>query len=158
DVPAAGRDAAGLPDQLRRAGDRVDRGRGAAWRAQAADADRRGGVGKTPPALPVAGGPHAGRPARGWVVAPPPLAPPALLHRAALAALDLREARGQTPLAALTDALRGRRALLLLDNCEHLVAACAELAEHLLRVCPHLSLLATSRELLGVPGEAAWQV
>jgi predicted ATPase len=58
----------------------------------------------------------------------------------------------------LTDALRGRHLLLVLDNCEHLVAACAKLAAGLLAACPALRLLATSREVLGITGEIAWQV
>jgi non-specific serine/threonine protein kinase len=61
-------------------------------------------------------------------------------------------------LAALTDALRPRRLLLVLDNCEHLLDACARLADALLRACPHMRLLATSREALGIAGEAAWRV
>jgi predicted ATPase/transcriptional regulator with XRE-family HTH domain len=65
-----------------------------------------------------------------------------------------RRRRGERPaLAWLTDALRGCRLLLVLDNCEHLVEACAALAEHLLRTCPTVQVLATSREALGVHGE-----
>src|SRR5262249_19697424 len=62
------------------------------------------------------------------------------------------------PLATLTEHLRARRALLLLDNCEHLVAACAGVVDALLRACPGVRVLATSRELLGVAGETAWRV
>jgi predicted ATPase/DNA-binding XRE family transcriptional regulator len=54
--------------------------------------------------------------------------------------------------------LRDKRILLLLDNCEHLIQACAELAEALLRGCPGLHILATSREGLGVAGEVVWPV
>lgn len=57
------------------------------------------------------------------------------------------------PLARLTEYCSGRRMLLLLDNCEHLVEAAAALADHLLARCPGLTVLATSREPLGVPGE-----
>src|SRR5207247_1992957 len=59
---------------------------------------------------------------------------------------------------ALREALRGWDALLVLDNCEHLVEACARLAEALLRGCPRLRILATSREALGIGGERAWLV
>jgi predicted ATPase/DNA-binding SARP family transcriptional activator len=59
---------------------------------------------------------------------------------------------------ALTAVLRARGDLLVLDNCEHLVDACAELAHSLLRGCPELRVLATSREALGVKGERAWLV
>src|SRR5205807_6992330 len=51
-----------------------------------------------------------------------------------------------------------KRLLLLLDNCEHLVAACAELAETLLQTCPLLRILATSREPLGIAGEQPYRV
>jgi predicted ATPase len=54
--------------------------------------------------------------------------------------------------------LRPRRLLVVLDNCEHLVTACAELADHLLRNCPELTILATSREPLQIAGETVWQV
>ncbi|MGW1405192.1 BTAD domain-containing putative transcriptional regulator [Streptomyces sp. NPDC002403] len=68
---------------------------------------------------------------------------------------ELRVAEGNVndPLARLTEHCSRRRMLLLLDNCEHLVGAAAALADHLLAHCPHLTVLATSREPLGVPGE-----
>jgi len=56
------------------------------------------------------------------------------------------------------DRLRSRRVLLVLDNCEHLVEACAEPADHLLRCCSDLQILATSREPLGVVGEHVMRV
>lgn len=59
---------------------------------------------------------------------------------------------------ALAGVLGGRPRTLVLDNCEHLVEACAELASSLLHSCPQLTILATSREALGVPGERAWLV
>jgi predicted ATPase len=62
------------------------------------------------------------------------------------------------PVGTLIDQLRGRRVLLILDNCEHLVARVAALVEPLLAGCPELHVLATSREALGVPGEAQWPV
>ena len=68
------------------------------------------------------------------------------------AALSLRDA------SALVDALRERDLLLVFDNCEHVVSACAELATTLLRHCPKLRILATSREPLGVAGERVWPV
>ena len=61
-------------------------------------------------------------------------------------------------LATLTDFLRARNLLLLLDNCEHLVEACAQLADALLRACPQVRILASSREALGVAGEAPFRV
>jgi predicted ATPase/DNA-binding NarL/FixJ family response regulator len=61
-------------------------------------------------------------------------------------------------LALLSELLEDRRALLVLDNCEHLLAACAALAQALLRTCPELRILATSREALDVPGESRFAV
>ena len=62
------------------------------------------------------------------------------------------------PLRALTLHLRDRRLLVCLDNCEHLLDAGAELADALLRSCPEVSVLATTREPLGVAGETVWRV
>ena len=86
-----------------------------------------------------------------------PLADAELLPAHLLDALGL-EHGNRPPLETLLDALRDRQALLVFDNCEHLVQACAELAERLLRECPRLRIQATSREALGVDGERAWLV
>src|SRR5207245_859973 len=59
---------------------------------------------------------------------------------------------------ALTEYLRPRQMLLVLDNCEHLIDTAAQLVDRLLRSCPHVRIIATSREVLGVPGEATWRV
>lgn len=75
---------------------------------------------------------------------------------AVVGALDL-PGRGTPPTVAASW-LAPRHALLVLDNCEHVLAACAELATRLLQACPHLSVLATSREPLGVAGESRWPV
>ncbi|MGV9329299.1 AfsR/SARP family transcriptional regulator [Streptosporangium sandarakinum] len=86
------------------------------------------------------------------------------LPRALLGALGLREGgllavpAGATPLSRLVAALADRPPLLVLDNCEHVVAAVAELAGHLLAACPGLRVLATSREPLGITGEHLWPV
>ncbi|MEO3891763.1 BTAD domain-containing putative transcriptional regulator [Nonomuraea sp. B5E05] len=77
---------------------------------------------------------------------------------AVMAALDIREDAGGDPAGQLTAALRPRRMLLVLDNCEHVVEQVAELAERLLRSCPDLRVLATSREPLAVAGEVLWSV
>jgi predicted ATPase len=65
---------------------------------------------------------------------------------------------GLSPAEVLLDYLESREMLLALDNCEHLIEACAGLADDLLRSCPRLKILATSREALRVPGERAWLV
>jgi non-specific serine/threonine protein kinase len=68
-------------------------------------------------------------------------------------ALGLQDAGGRPPVEAIAEALADRRALLTLDNCEHLADACADLAGRLLADCPRLTLLVTSRVALGVPAE-----
>ena len=72
--------------------------------------------------------------------------------------MALQEAPGLTAINLLANYLRPRRLLLVLDNCEHLILACAQLAGDLLGACPRLTILATSREPLGIGGEAVWQV
>ena len=86
------------------------------------------------------------------------LADPRLVVQALARVLDVPEQTGRPLLDVLADTLRSRRLLLVLDNCEHLVQACAELAEALLQTCPSLRIMATSREPLGVPGETVWSV
>lgn len=78
------------------------------------------------------------------------------LHLAAL--LQLPEQPGRAPEDGLRALLQGRRCLLVLDGCEHLIEDSACLADTLLRGCHQLTLLATSREALGIPGERAWLV
>jgi predicted ATPase len=111
-----------------------------------------GGVGKTRLATVIAA--EAAPPV--WFVDLTALGEPELVPRAAAAALGLRELPGQTTAAALIAHLRPLAALVVLDNCEHLVAACAELVRSLLTACPYLRVLATSREPLGVGGEVVW--
>ncbi|MDQ0796701.1 BTAD domain-containing putative transcriptional regulator [Streptomyces sp. B1I3] len=76
-----------------------------------------------------------------------------VLRGAGAEELRAAERGASEPLARLTEHCSGRRMLLLLDNCEHLIEAAAALADHLLARCPGLTVLATSREPLGVPGE-----
>ena len=73
-------------------------------------------------------------------------------------ALGLPDAPGRSTIAKAARFIGPRRTLVVLDNCEHLLEACAELAEELLRACPGLVVLATSREPVGVTGEATWRV
>src|SRR5262249_22197328 len=72
--------------------------------------------------------------------------------------LGLREQPGLTAQQRLVETLQPHAALLVLDNCEHLLPACAALADALLRLCPSLRVMATSREPLGVSGEVLWRV
>jgi len=117
-----------------------------------------GGTGKTRLALAVAREALDTYPEGVWFVDLAPLRDPALVLTTTATVLGVREGGGQAPLAALIDALRERRALVVLDNCEHLLSAVQELAEALLRGCANLQILATSRERLHVAGETAWPV
>lgn len=83
---------------------------------------------------------------------------PDALLQTVIASLEIRPAPGQSPLTALSSTLREREILLVLDNCEHLVEACANLIDSLLRACPELHVLATSRQKLEVEGEQVWAV
>ncbi|MGH2352716.1 MAG: ATP-binding protein, partial [Chloroflexota bacterium] len=117
-----------------------------------------GGVGKTRLAVEVARGLVEAHPDGVWLVALGPLADPDLVPRAIAAAAGVELAPGRPPMAALADTLRPRQLLLVLDNCEHLVEACAAAAEALLRDCPQVRLLATSREPFGCAGETVCRV
>jgi predicted ATPase/class 3 adenylate cyclase/DNA-binding CsgD family transcriptional regulator len=83
---------------------------------------------------------------------------PVEVPRTVAAAIGRNEQPHQDVTSTLVEYLRPRRALLVLDNCEHLLGACAELASTLLQGCPALTIIATSREPLRVEGEMAWRV
>ncbi|HLZ28744.1 MAG TPA: helix-turn-helix domain-containing protein [Chloroflexota bacterium] len=87
-----------------------------------------------------------------------PLADGALVPHAVASVLGVSEQPQQPLLQTLASALQARSLLLVLDNCEHLLAACAELAGTLLRKCLQLCVLATSREPLSIGGEVVWPV
>ncbi len=119
-----------------------------------------GGAGKTRLAVQSARPLLARFPDGVWLVELGPLSAEADVAPAVLNALALRDQAATTgdPLDRLTAALRTRTALLVLDNCEHLVEAAAATADRLLGACPGLRILATSREPLGLTGEALWPV
>ncbi|MBC8076055.1 MAG: tetratricopeptide repeat protein, partial [Chloroflexales bacterium] len=117
-----------------------------------------GGCGKTRLALEIASALVSDYPDGVWLVELAPIQDAALVHQAVLAALGLRASSEQPADAFLSAALRAKHLLVVLDNCEHLVPACRQLAEQLLRDCPQLSIMATSREVLHVAGEAVWPV
>ena len=117
-----------------------------------------GGVGKTRLALQVAASGLAEFPAGVWHVDLAPLTDAAVVAVTVARALGLPDQAGCSAMATVTRFIGARRSLVVLDNCEHLLAACAVLAEDLLRACPKLVLLATSREPVGVAGEATWRV
>ncbi len=117
-----------------------------------------GGSGKTRLALAVAARVLEGFEDGVWLVELASLSDPKLVPQAVASVLGVREAPGTTLTESLTDYLRSRKTLLVLDNCEHLIDASASLALALLRSCPNLSILVTSREALGVPGEILFAV
>jgi non-specific serine/threonine protein kinase len=92
-----------------------------------------------------------------WLAQLAPLSDPALVADAVATTFGLRAAN-RPARELVTDYLLDKHLLLILDNCEHLIGACAELADALLRACPDLSLLTTSREPLDIPGEVTWRV
>jgi predicted ATPase len=79
-----------------------------------------------------------------------------LINRAIAKVLCIQETPGQPILEAILEHMRDKQLLMILDNCEHLIEACATLAEILLGNCPEITILTTSRESLGVLGEKAW--
>jgi non-specific serine/threonine protein kinase len=117
-----------------------------------------GGVGKTRLAVEIARAAQADYPDGVWLVDLAAQADPSLAPAAVAAVLGVTEQPGRSLTATLTTYLADAQALLVLDNCERLVAACARLVAELLPVCPGLRVLATSRERLRVAGEVAWRV
>ena len=87
-----------------------------------------------------------------------PLSDPELVPRAAALAVGVREQNDRSILDALQDELGPREMLLVIDNCEHLLDASARLVDHLVRTCPRLRILATSREGMRIHGETIWLV
>jgi predicted ATPase/class 3 adenylate cyclase/DNA-binding XRE family transcriptional regulator len=93
-----------------------------------------------------------------WFVELAPVADAGLVLQAVASVFNLREEAGRSLESILKDYLREKGLLLVLDNCEHLVAACAQLVDALLRACPNLKILASSREPLRIEGEAVYRV
>jgi predicted ATPase/DNA-binding XRE family transcriptional regulator len=93
-----------------------------------------------------------------WWVELAPLTDEALVPQAIAKALGLREIPNQSLNETLSNFLRSKQLLLVLDNCEHLIAGCAQLADGLLSTCPNLKILTTSREALGLTSEEVWSV
>jgi predicted ATPase/DNA-binding CsgD family transcriptional regulator len=117
-----------------------------------------GGVGKTRLARQIASDVQRAFPDGVWEIELADLHEPALLVHTISAALGLREQNGPWAVTTLQDYLAERRVLLLLDNCEHLIEPCAITAHALLRTCPRLRILATSREPLAIGGEHVYPV
>ncbi|WP_020574124.1 ATP-binding protein, partial [Actinopolymorpha alba] len=117
-----------------------------------------GGVGKTRLALRVAAGLQRAFPDGAWLVDLARLSDPRLLGQAVVEALEIRESSPRDPMGILSDHLRQRRLMMVLDNCEHLLEECAVLADRLLRAAPYVQILATSRQALNLPTEQTMAV
>jgi predicted ATPase/DNA-binding CsgD family transcriptional regulator len=117
-----------------------------------------GGAGKTRLGLQVAAGLLGGTADGVWFADLAPLQDPDLVAVTVADVLGVRQEPGRPVLDTLAEAVGERSPLVLLDNCEHLVGACAKLADALLQGCPGLALLATSREPLGIGGEYVYRV
>ena len=116
-----------------------------------------GGAGKTRLALRLASSVLDRHPDGVWLVDLAALNDARLLEQTVASACGVREEGVRPMLSVLVEHLGTHRTLLILDSCEHLVDACAALAESLLRSCPKLTILVTSREPLGVAGELIWR-
>lgn len=117
-----------------------------------------GGCGKTRLALEVAVRMQGAFADGIWLVEMAALSEPSLLPRAVAQVFHLREEPGTSLLDLLTTTLSQKHLLLILDNCEHLIDACAGLVDHLLRSCPDLRILVTGRETLRITGETIYHV
>jgi predicted ATPase/class 3 adenylate cyclase len=93
-----------------------------------------------------------------WFVELAPLTDPDLIPQTILSTIGVQEQQGKTPLEVLKEYLHEKQTLIVLDNCEHLISASAEVANTLLNAAPKLKILASSREALGVKGEASYPV
>jgi predicted ATPase/transcriptional regulator with XRE-family HTH domain len=117
-----------------------------------------GGVGKTRLSLKV-GEQLLGSYADGvWLVEFAPILDPQLVPRTIAIAIGLRDEPQRPVIDMLSDYMREKKILIILDNCEHLLDPCAQLVDTLLKRCPRLEIFATSREALGILGEAVYSV
>jgi predicted ATPase/class 3 adenylate cyclase/DNA-binding XRE family transcriptional regulator len=117
-----------------------------------------GGTGKTRLAIEVTRTLGDRYPDGAWAVDFALLPEPNLIWQSIASVLAVREEPNRSLVQTLTDFLRPKKLLLLFDNCEHLISACAQVAGIVLQACPHIQVLATSREPLGIPGEHQYYV
>ena len=117
-----------------------------------------GGTGKTRLALRIALEALGDFPDGVWLVDMAPLSDPDLVPQSVAGTLGVRDEPGVPLTRRIAEALHYKNLLLILDNCEHLIQAVANLAEVLLHACPDIKLLVTSREALGISGETAYRV
>ena len=117
-----------------------------------------GGMGKTRLSLQIGADVMDGYPDGVWFIDLAPVRDRALVPNEVAQALGIPEEPGRPLTQTLSSHLRDRKLLVVLDNCEHLVSACASIASALLRAVPHLRIIATSREALRIPGEQVYPV
>jgi predicted ATPase/class 3 adenylate cyclase len=117
-----------------------------------------GGTGKTRLSLQIAAEQLPNFRDGVWLVELAPITDPALIVSTIASVFELREVRNIPFISILLDYLRGKQLLLILDNCEHLVEASAQIASQLLHTCPQLKIIASSREALGIDGETVYRV
>lgn len=117
-----------------------------------------GGIGKTRVGVQVAANLLSEEADGAWFADLAPLGDPGLLATTVANAIGLEVGGSADPAAALATLLRPRRLIVVLDNCEHLIDATARLAESIVRTCPHVRILATSREPLGIAGESVYRL
>ncbi len=117
-----------------------------------------GGCGKTRLAYQVALSILEAYPDGVWATELAPISDATVIPTAVATALGIREHSERSIMEALTQHLQTKRALLVLDNCEHLIDGCAHLAQSLVQACPEVTILATSREPLAIAGERAYYV
>src|SRR5215204_57447 len=117
-----------------------------------------GGSGKTRLALEVARDLVGGYADGAWMVELAPLSAEALVPEPVAKAVNAPQQLGRQLTEALVDALRQKKQLMVLDDCVHLIEAAAQLADAILSSCPHLRVVATSREALSLEGELVWRV
>ena len=117
-----------------------------------------GGTGKTRLSLQVAMDVLSSYPHGVWFIELAPVSDPLSVPAAVLSALNLPAEVHRSAIEMLCDYLREKETLLILDNCEHLIDACARMADRLLHASPRLRILASSREALGVAGEVSYRV
>jgi predicted ATPase/class 3 adenylate cyclase len=117
-----------------------------------------GGVGKTRISMEIGGALVEAYPDGVWLVELAPVSDPVLVPELVASLFGIAISAGRAPLDAVTSILRQKRTLLIIDNCEHLVEAVACLADAILRHCPGVSLLASSREPLAIAGEGTYRM
>jgi predicted ATPase/class 3 adenylate cyclase len=117
-----------------------------------------GGCGKTRLSLQVAAEVLDSFPDGVWLVELAPLSDPALVPQTVAEVVSVRESPGESIIKTLVGALKEKRLLLVLDNCEHVLESSARLVDAILKACPKVKILVSSREALGIGGEGAYRV